>query len=96
MFDAASRYYAIDEGTIQDDNGKTIPYKRRRFLPQGSGMTLVADLRIAEGERLDNLAARNLGDPLLFWRICDANDAMNPLELTECPGRILRIAVPRY
>ena len=35
-----------------------------------------------------------LGDPEQFWRICDANDAMHPLDMTSEPGRILRIAVP--
>jgi hypothetical protein len=30
---------------------------------------------VVEGDRLDNLAARFLGDPLLCWMICDANGA---------------------
>ena len=28
-----------------------------------------------QGERLDNVAAQYLGDPTLFWRLCDANNA---------------------
>ena len=36
-----------------------------------------------QGDRLDNIAARYLGDPEQFWRICDANGAMRPDELTD-------------
>jgi len=35
-----------------------------------------------------------LGDPELFWRVCDANRAMRPDELTETIGRRLRITLP--
>ena len=33
-------------------------------------------------DRLDVMAAQYLGDPELFWRICDANGAMRPEEFT--------------
>ena len=49
---------------------------------------------MTEGERLDNIAAQYLGDPEQFWRICDANGAMRPDELTETVGRRLRITLP--
>ena len=47
---------------------------------------------VAEGDRLDNLAARSLGDPLLYWMICDANSATDPDELTAPAG--LPILIP--
>ena len=40
------------------------------------------------GDRLDLITARTLGDPEQFWRICDANDALDPDDLAE-PGRRL-------
>ena len=49
---------------------------------------------MAEGDRLDNLAATYLGDPELFWRIADANNAMRAAELTDEIGRALRITLP--
>jgi hypothetical protein len=49
---------------------------------------------VKEGDRLDNLAALYLSDPELFWRLCDANNAICPEELTETVGRILRITLP--
>ena len=49
---------------------------------------------MTQGDRLDNITAQYLGDPEQFWRICDANDAMRPDELTETIGRRLRITLP--
>jgi len=38
--------------------------------------------------------ARVLGDPELFWRLCDANDTLHPQELTEAVGRRLSVPLP--
>ena len=38
---------------------------------------------MAQGDRLDLITARTLGDPEQFWRVCDANDALDPAELTD-------------
>jgi nucleoid-associated protein YgaU len=45
---------------------------------------------VVAGERIDHLAARYYGDPLKFWLICDANDALFPEDLMV-PGRVLKI-----
>jgi len=50
---------------------------------------------VVEGDRLDNIAAANLGDPLAFWRICDSNNAMRPEDLTATPGAAIRITLPQ-
>jgi len=92
MLDPGSRYVALDTVTVTDGD-RTIAYKRRRFLPAGARLTLLTDTIVGEGERLDLVAARTLGDPEQFWRVCDANDAMNPADL-ERSGRTLRIPVP--
>jgi hypothetical protein len=44
-----------------------------------------------EGDRLDNFTARYLGDPEQFWRLGDANEEMQPNQLTEEVGRAIRI-----
>ncbi len=49
---------------------------------------------MTQGERLDNIAATFLGDPELFWRLADANRAMQPEELVQTVGRRLRITLP--
>jgi hypothetical protein len=48
---------------------------------------------VTQGERLDNITALYLGDPEQFWRLCDANAAMQPEELEEISRR-LRITLP--
>ena len=44
---------------------------------------------VTDGERLDIIAHRYLGDAKLWWIICDYNDLFLPLELE--PGTVLRI-----
>jgi hypothetical protein len=95
MFEPTSRYYALETATYAAPDGRVVAYKRRRFLPQGEGMPLLVEVTVTGGDRLDLIAARTLGDPEQFWRVCDANDAMNPLDLTAELGRTLRVPVPQ-
>jgi hypothetical protein len=95
MFDFTSRYYAIETTTYTTSDGRVIAYKRRRFLPQGDEMPLLAEATVNQGDRLDLITARSLGDSLQFWRIADANNSMNPFELTIEIGRRLRIPIPQ-
>jgi hypothetical protein len=98
MFEPTSRYQDVEtiKMTLKDSRGepRVVSYKRRRFLPPGGTMTTLAEHTVVQGDRLDNLAARYVGDPEQFWRICDANDVMRPEELTEEAGRIVRIGLP--
>jgi hypothetical protein len=50
-------------------------------------------VKVRQEDRLDLIAARILGDPEQFWRVCDANNAMDPLELTARPGRMIRVSM---
>jgi len=95
MFQPTSRYYAIETASLTMPEGRIVTYKRRRFLPHGRDLPLLAEVTLQPGERLDLLAARTLGDPEAFWRICDANDAIDPAELTVEVGRVLRVPVPQ-
>jgi hypothetical protein len=96
MFETTSRYYPVDESTITGKDGKITRFTRRRFIPGGSDMPLLAEVTVVQGDRLDTITARTLGDPLQYWRVCDANDAMRPRDLSATAGRILRITVPRF
>ncbi len=95
MFDPTSRYYKLETGSLTTPDGRTIAYQRRRFLPRGEDLVLMVEVTVSQGERLDQIAARTLSDPLQFWQICDANNAMNPFDLTSEPGRILRVSMPQ-
>lgn len=94
MFAFTSRYYNIALLEHETPDGKKIVYLKRRFVPPASRFQLLQEHSVAEGERLDNITAQYLSDPEQFWRLCDANDAMRPEELTETVGRKLRITLP--
>ncbi len=93
VFQPSSRYAGIEVATIEIA-GETIVYVRRRFLPLPDTQAVIAEHVVGQGERLDHLAARYLGDPELFWRICDANRALRPEALVERLGRRLLITLP--
>ena len=94
MFQETSRYYSLETATYTAPDGRTLSYKRRRFLPRSEDLTTLVEVMVAEGERLDLITQRTLGDPEQYWRVCDANDAMKPRELAEESGRTLKIPVP--
>jgi hypothetical protein len=95
MFDFTSRYARLENAQYTTAEGRLVTYKRRRFLPPGAALPLLAEVQVRQGERLDLVAQRTLGDPLEFWRICDANDALNPFDLVEPEGQTLRVPVPQ-
>lgn len=90
MFNPGSRYYTLPDKVLELSNGKKITYKSRRLLPPLAELSQLGEVTVQAGDRLDNLAARALGDPLRFWQLCDGNDSLNPLEL-EQPGQSLSI-----
>lgn len=94
LFPVNSRYYAGETAELEAQDRTTVVYLRRRFAPQPERLALLQEHTVSEGERLDNITAHHLGDPELFWRVCDANAAMRPDELTETVGRRLRITMP--
>jgi hypothetical protein len=92
-FAPGSRYFGLGSETIVVE-GRTIVYVLRRFVPPPERFALLQEHVVTQAERLDNITAHYLGDPTLFWRLCDANRAMLPAELTETVGRKLRITMP--
>jgi hypothetical protein len=94
MFDHESRYYPLENALWTYPDGETIAYKRRRLLPRPEGMPELAWWKVEAGDRFDLVAARTLGDSQSYWRIADANRALDPLEL-ETPGRTLVIPMPQ-
>ena len=94
LFPATSRYHGIPAAQLTLADGTTIVYVRRRFVPPPERFALLVEHTVVSGDRLDNLAARYLGDPQQFWRICDANRAVRPDELVAIVGSTLRITLP--
>jgi hypothetical protein len=94
-FNVNSRYVSVETAAYTTPDGRKIAYLRRRFLPQGESLPLLVEVIWTEGERLDLVAARTIGDPEQFWRICDANNMMNPFDIVVEPGDTLRVPVPQ-
>jgi hypothetical protein len=98
MFDHMSRYYGLPTASLTLSDGRDVSYVRRRFLPQGAKAPSLADVPVVPGDRLDLLANRIYGDPLAFWRLCDGNDAIDPLEMlrdaARDPNARLRVLTP--
>ena len=93
-FPLTSRYYGVETATLTTDAGKTTIYLRRRFVPSPDRFALLQFHEVTQGERLDNITARYLGDPEQFWRLCDANGVLHPDEMMRPIGRQLRVTLP--
>ncbi len=89
MFAKTSRYAAIPTAVYTATDGREITYVTLRVIPPTAG---IAAHTVVRGDRLDKLAFTYLGDPELFWRICDANSALLPDDLVAKPGT--RLAIP--
>ncbi len=94
LFTITSRYYTVETTQLTTADAKTIVYLKRRRMPQPENFVTLQEHRVVEGDRLDNITAKYLGDPEQFWRICDANNAMEPEELTDEAGSLIRITLP--
>jgi hypothetical protein len=94
LFPPTSRYYGIDTAVLERPLEQPVRYLVRRFLPAPDRFATIREHIVAEGDRLDNITALYLGDPEQFWRICDANAAMRPDDLTQRPGDRIRITLP--
>lgn len=93
QFPPTSRYHGVGSAQYAAPDGGTIPYLRRRFVPAPERFATLQEITVADRERLDQLAAKHLGDPEQFWRLCDANGVLRPEEL-EIIGRHLRVTLP--
>jgi hypothetical protein len=89
MFANGSRYKNMATYEVTDAKGRTV---RAVVTPLPTRPSLAGEYVLLEGERLDHLTSRFLGDATAFWRICDANNVMHPDELVMV-GRPVLIPV---
>lgn len=96
-FPINSRYHGIGTAEHVDSDGKKHVYLKRRFLPTSGAHQQIAEHLVRDNERLDHIAHQHFLDSTLFWRLCDANEAMDPddllVRLNDQPRR-LRITLP--
>jgi hypothetical protein len=87
----SSRYYGSGVEQIALASGVTVSYLSRRIVPKMSLYSQTQNYSVVAGDRIDNLAARFLGDPILFWMIAEANGVEDAESLTAEPGRTILI-----
>lgn len=94
QYTPSSRYYGMATTTLTRHDGTVVSFLTRRFVPAPERFSLLEQHTVAQGDRLDNLAAQYFSDPLAWWRLADANRALRPEALTEIIGRQLRVTLP--
>ena len=93
MFDPDSRYASQPQTVDVDDQGRPRPYVTLREVPQPvRPRPEDAYHVVVASDRLDRVAWQALGEPNLFWRLCDADGALHPDDLLAVEGR--RLVVP--
>lgn len=93
-FPPESRYHGIPTTQIIGADGVPVVYLQRRLAPQPETFFTQRLRRTRQGERLDQIAATEIGDPEAFWMLCDANGSVWAEEL-EQPGTEMRITLPQ-
>jgi hypothetical protein len=90
-----SRYNGVALAVFQSrPGGPEEVYVRRRFIPAPASLALAARHLVVARDRPDRIGAQYLGDPLLYWRVADANAVVDPNELTDTLGRRIDIPLP--
>lgn len=91
MFFQGSRYLPVADAEWISPEGRVVKYKRRRIIPETPAPLGTV---VRSGDRPDVLSYRVLGDPELFWMLCDANQKRAPADLTQKPGKTIGIPGP--
>jgi hypothetical protein len=95
-----SRYDGAEVASVLVPDGtggqRSVPYLLARTPKDPASVLPLTWHRVAEDDRVDLIAHRHLGDPQAWWRICDANAAMDPAALAgpANEGAVIVIGVP--
>lgn len=95
-----SRYDGAEVASVLVPDGtggqRDVPYLLARTHKDPATVLPLAWHRVAEDDRIDLLAHRYLGDWQAWWRVCDANAAMDPAALAgpANEGAVIVIGVP--
>lgn len=89
-----SRYHGLPTAQTTLPDGRTVVFVTRRFLPPPENFAQLHPVTVHAGERLDTLSARYIGAAAQWWRMADANGAMQPEALVAEAGARLRVTLP--
>ncbi|WP_226632807.1 hypothetical protein [Novosphingobium profundi] len=93
-FSPQSRYHGLAQHFLPGADGEDVPYLARRIIAAPTCYDFESRVRSDGAQRIDQLAAETIGDPLLYWRICDANGIERPERGTRPEGREIGIPLP--
>lgn len=91
---SSSRYATVEQVETTLPDGRTIVHLRRRFVPRPETLSTLGHHTVAEGERIDHVAAATIGDPAAWWQLADANGVSDPVDLVRDPGAVVRVSYP--
>ncbi len=94
VFTAESRYASLPIATFTKPDGSELRYVTRRFILSPESFMTLQLYRVLQNDRIDVIAARFYGEPLYYWRICDASVASRPEDITAISGAYIRIPLP--
>jgi len=89
MFLGNSRYATLDRVDVTTRSGRRASALKLRILPPTPG----EPHQVEDRDRLDLLAHARYGDATRWWRVADANTALDATTLTAATGDI--VTVPR-
>ena len=90
MFLSNSRYAKVATVTTTLATGEEVEALKLRKLTPASGDPLA----VRSGDRLDVIAQQTYADATQFWRIADANPALDSRTLVAEPGDLLIVPKP--
>lgn len=93
-FPPESRYHGVSTAQVTGPDGQPVTVLKRRLSPPPEDFALRHLRPTRQGERLDLIAAAEIGDPEMFWMLMDANGALWAEDLEET-GAEVRITWPR-
>ena len=88
MFDSTSRYFTVEDYTVEDSQGRPVKIKKIRFIP---ATPATVSRQVTRSDRPDLMAYAYYQAADRFWRIADANVVMDPAELLTPLGRLILI-----
>lgn len=93
-FSPNSRYFSVPVRSRKGSGGEEQLFLARRIIPLRSRYETDHTVRADSSTRIDAVSADEIGDPLLYWRICDSNGIADPAEATQPDGRTISIPLP--
>lgn len=86
-FSKTSRYATTATVQVTLPDGRVVTALKLRRPPARAG----EEVAIRDGDRLDLLAHRHLGDATAHWKIADANSEVDGAALCQPIGRLITI-----